>query len=159
MEFPACTPVSILGLVNFAHLGFCKPYDKLHSEPQDVQAATEILSEVIYWFVSLIRDGSYREFSASMPNKISYASLKLQKNREQVFISAFCLSVNSAQCFSHCMEGPIFISSICFWFARMTDPGAGYGRCWNNGPVAVESAALGWAPSIPAFQPPLGASE
>lgn len=45
------------------------------------------------------------------------------------------------------------------WFWRSTAPGAGYGRCWNRGPVAVVSAARGCAPSKPTDQPPLGASE
>ena len=39
-------------------------------------------------------------------------------------------------------------------FARSTAPGDGYGRCWNNGPEAVVSAARGCDPASPELQPP-----
>mmetsp|Transcript_4741 Transcript_4741/g.11194 ORF Transcript_4741/g.11194 Transcript_4741/m.11194 type:complete len:103 (+) Transcript_4741:85-393(+) len=52
-----------------------------------------------------------------------------------------------------------FMLSSCFWLARSTEPGDGYGRCWKRGPPAVVSAARGCAPSRPTLQVPLGASE
>lgn len=56
--------------------------------------------------------------------------------------------------------GPIWGSPLMsFWLARSTEPGAGYGRCWKSGPLAVVSAARGCAPSMPDDQPPSGASE
>ena len=36
-----------------------------------------------------------------------------------------------------------------FWLACSTAEGDGYGRDWNSGPDAVESAAEGCTPSIP----------
>ena len=58
-------------------------------------------------------------------------------------------------------SGPMLcpISLISLVLALSTEPGEGYGRCWNRGPEAVVSAALGCAPSRPVPQPPLGASE